>query len=105
MLTGYVNPRELENEIERAEQKLGPEVVRVRHNVGPDTSGEPAIHFRIVLTDAASREETLAEVADRIDWILLNELRPHENWGMRLYTRFRSKSEQAMREHLDLEWV
>jgi hypothetical protein len=64
--SGYVNQGKLADEIERAKQRLGPEVVRVKHSVGADTSGEPSIYFRIVLTDSASREETLADVTGQI---------------------------------------
>ena len=105
-LRSYVNPRELESEIERAEQKLGPEVVRVRHSIGPDHSDEPAIEFRIVLSDSASiSREAFHKVASGTRRILFDELRPQENWGMRLYTSFRSLSEQLERDHLDLDWV
>ena len=105
IMNGYFNPRELEKEIERVEQKLGPEVVRVRHSVGPDHSDEPAIEFRIVLSDSVSGREAFHEVASRTRRILFDELRPQENWGMRLYTSFRSLSEQLERDHLDLDWV
>ena len=101
--SGYINQGELAAEIQRAMRRLGPEVVRVRHSVGPDTSGEPSIFFRIVLTDSASREETLADVTGQIATIFFDELRPYENWGLIPYFSFRSQSEQAMRN--DLAWA
>jgi hypothetical protein len=100
--SGFVNQTELASEVERATRELGPEVVRVRHSVGADTSGEPSIFFRIVITDSAAREETLADVTGHIANILFDELRPYENWGLTPYFSFRSQSEQAMRS--DLAW-
>ena len=102
---GYISQEQIANEVERAKLLLGPEVVRVRYNTGEDTSGDPAIYFRIVLTDSASRRETLSEVAEKIRNIFDDELRPYENWGLYSYFNFRSESEQAKREGLDLKWT
>jgi hypothetical protein len=96
--TGYVNHEKLASEIERAKKHLGPEVVRLKHTVGPNTSDEPSIYFRVVLTDSASREETLADVTGQISRILFDELHPYENWGLRPHLSFRSQSEQANRD-------
>lgn len=101
--SGFVNQAELASEVKRATLNLGPEVVRVRHSVGPDTSGEPSIFFRIVLTDSASREDTLADVSGHIATVLFDELRPYENWGLIPYFSFRSQSEQATRS--DSDWA
>jgi len=101
---GYINQEKLASEIERVRRQLGPDVVRLRYSVGPDWSDEPSIRFRVVLTDSASRPETLGEVAGRIDDVLFSELRPYE-WGLRMYTNFRSQSEQAQRDGIDLEWT
>jgi hypothetical protein len=101
--TGFVNQAQLASEISRAIPRLGHAVVRVRHSIGADTSGEPSIFFRIVLSDAASREDTLAEVTGRIATILFEEIRPYENWGLIPYFSFRSKSEQAKRN--EPEWA
>ena len=102
---GFVHQTELAAEVERAKLKLGPSVVRVKHSIGDDMSGEPAIYFRIVLTDAASNEETLAEVTGQISKILFDELLPYENWGLTPYFSFRSQSEQAKRDVLDTNWA
>lgn len=85
---------EIAGDVERAKQKLGPEVVRLRYDIGEDTSGEPAIHFRIVLADYAICEDTLAKVTNQITTTLLDELEPYDR-GLRLYTSFRGQSEQA----------
>jgi len=101
--TGIVHQSPLANEIAKAIRKLGKETVRVNYSMGTDSTGEPSIFFRIVLTDAASREDKLAEVTDRITTILFDEMRPYENWGLLPYFSFRSKSEQEKRN--DPEWV
>jgi hypothetical protein len=99
---GFVHQVQLDRQIARAVRKLGKDVVRVNHSLGADSTGEPSIFFRIVLTDTASRENKLAEVTGRIAAILFDELRPHENWGLLPYFSFRSKSEQETRN--DPEW-
>ena len=94
----------LDREVEKAVAKLSRmEVVRVRHSVGVDSTGEPAIFFRIVLTDSASKADVLAEITARVSATLFDEVRPHENWGLIPYFSFRSKSEQDKRN--EPEWA
>lgn len=103
--TGFINQAELANAVDQAvlKLKLGTEVVRVRYSIGVDTSGEPSIFFRVVLSEAASREATLADVTGNIAAVLFDEIRPYENWGLLPYFSFRSASEQAMRS--EPEWA
>jgi hypothetical protein len=101
--TGFVHQTQLANEIAKAIRKLGKDAVRVNFSLGADSTGEPSIFFRIVLTDAASREDKLAEVTGRMATILFDEIRPQENWGLLPYFTFRSKSEQEKRS--DPEWA
>ena len=101
--SGFVNLTQLDEQVSRAISKLGPEVVRVRYKVGEDWTGDPSINFRIVLTDAASREENLGDVTEKIRRVVVDELRPYE-WGLIPYFSFRSQSEQATRSQ-DLEWI
>lgn len=100
--TGLVHQGHLAAEITKAEQKLGREAFHVSYNVGADSTGEPSIFFRIVLTDAASTEDKVVDVARRISAILFDEIRPIENWGLHPYFTFRSYSEQQ-KSH-DPEW-
>lgn len=101
--TAFVHQTQLSDEIERTTGKLGEDVVRTKYSIGTDSTGEPSIFFRIVLTDAASREDRLADVTSRIAAILFNEIRPHDNWGLFPYFSFRSESEQQQRN--DAEWA
>ena len=91
---GYVSQEQIAAEIERARQKLGPEVVRLMYNIGPNHYDEPAIHVRIVLTDEASREANLVRVTGQITSLMFNEVHPYD-WGMPMYFSFRSESEQT----------
>jgi len=101
---GFVHQGQLDHELKNAIAKLPDrEVVRVRHSIGVDSTGDPAIFFRIVLTDLASKTDSLAEVTGRLSGTLFDELRPHENWGLIPYFNFRSNSEQENRN--DPEWA
>jgi hypothetical protein len=73
---------------------LAPDVVRIRLNVRHDWSGEPALYFRVILSDDASRRERLAEVTDRVRASLSDKLRL-DSLEHFPYVRFRSQSEQA----------
>ena len=103
---GSVHQTQLAQEVDKAIRKLrklAKETVRVSYSLGSDSTDEPAIFFRIVLTDAASKEERLAAVTGRITTILFDEIHPYENWGLHPYFSFRSKSEQEKRN--DPEWT
>lgn len=104
--TGFVHQTQLAKEVAKAIRKvrrLAKEVVRVNYSFGTDSTDEPAIFFRIVLTDVASKEDKLVEVTGRISTILFDEIHPYENWGLLPYFSFRSKSEQDERN--DPEWA
>ncbi len=101
--SGLVNQAQLVDVVEKAIRKLGKKAVKVNYNIGEDSDGDPSIFFRIVLPDAASAEDTLAEVTGRITRILNDQIRPREDWGLLPYFSFRSKSEQAERD--DPEWA
>jgi hypothetical protein len=100
---GFVNRTQLSKEVMKAIRKLGNQAVSVKHSLGEDSTGEPSIFFRIVLTDTASKEENLAEVSGHIATTLFDELRPYENWGLLPYFSFRSQSEQQNRQN-DPDW-
>jgi hypothetical protein len=80
--------------VDEIARDLAPDVVRIRFNAAPDWSEHPAIYFRVVLADDASRRDRLADVTSRVSAKLFDEL------GLASiehipYFRFRSKSEQA----------
>jgi hypothetical protein len=79
------------NEIARG---LAPDVVRIRSSVAQDWSGHPAIYFRVILSDEASREDRLSDVTGRVRATLFDELELGALDHIP-YFRFRSQSEQA----------
>ena len=101
--TGYVNQAQLGELIAQAAEHLGPEVVHVAYSLGPDSTGEASLFFRILLSDAYIREDTIADMTGRIATTLFDAIRPIENWGLRPYFNFRSKSEQDRRR--DPDWI
>ena len=101
--SGLVNQAQLAEQVERVKNKMGRDVAWIRHSIGEDTGGDPAIHFRIVLKDPAAREDTLANVTEHISTLLIQEIRPYENWGLIPYFNFRSESEMAKLS--EPEWV
>lgn len=85
---------EIEAAIARVQQSVGPDVVRIRYEIGEDWSGQWAIFFRIVLTDDAARQR-LRDVATRVVWGLAQQL-DFPSMGVFPYHNFRSVSEQSM---------
>lgn len=101
--SSFVTEAQVQKAVAKASRKLGKEVVQVRYNLASDWTGDASIYFRIVLTDAASKEEVLGEVADRVRRNLSEELRISEEWGLNSYFNFCSKSEQAASK--DPKWA
>jgi hypothetical protein len=83
-----------QEQVDRIARDLAPDVVRIRLNIRHDWSGEPALYFRVILSDEASRRERLAEVTGRVRASLSDELRLASLEHIP-YFRFRSQSEQA----------
>jgi hypothetical protein len=76
MLTSRLRPeqlKEFEQKVQQAAGKFPEEVVRIRHSFGEDWSGDPAIYFRIVLSDEASAAAGLArsQTASRRRWPMI----------------------------------
>ena len=76
-MTTRVIPRqlqELEQIIQRTAAKYPDEIVRTRHTFTPDWDGDPAIYFRIVLSDKGSNRENLADLTGEIGSKLFDDL-------------------------------
>ncbi|MBM3753528.1 MAG: hypothetical protein FJW38_06070 [Acidobacteria bacterium] len=78
-------------------------VVHAKYRIGEDSTGDPAIYFNIVLSDEASRDESLSGVTRRIRNILSDEMNPYDNWGLFPYPSFRSETEYKTIK--DPEWT
>ena len=89
----YVKESDIADAVQAAARDLAPEVVRIRYNIGEDWTGDPAIFFRVLLSDEASKEEGLLGVMERVESRLVDELKPRD-LGLFTYFNFRSKSEQ-----------
>ena len=100
---GFVHLGQLDEEIQKAIRKLGPEVINVTYQLRPDSTGEPAIFFRIVLTDVAAQEDVLLESTRRIETMLIDEIQPIENWGRHPFFNYSTRPEQQRRKNL--EWA
>lgn len=82
-----------------AERLLAPDVIRIRYTMGEDWSGEPAIYFRVLLSDPASDPTRLGAVTRNVQEVIERDVDPLNTWGLFPYFNFRSQSEQAtMRE-------
>jgi hypothetical protein len=95
----FVNEAQVDKAITKFVPQLGRDVVRVRYEISTDWVGDPAIFFRVVLTDQAASDDRLGKVTTRIRAAIWDKLKPFERWGLRPFIHFRSKSEQdSMKE-------
>ena len=83
-----------QEQVDRIAQELAPDVVHIRLQMGQDWSYDPAIYFRVVLSDEASQLDRLGKTAKRVRETLYEKLNLLELTHLS-YIRFRSKSEQA----------
>ena len=81
--------------VAETEQRLSPHVVRIRYTLGQDWSGDPAVFFRIILSDADSRRDQLLDATNKVSAAIVRHIEPLEQWGVLPYFSFRSQSEQA----------
>src|SRR5580658_1803215 len=93
--SGIVNQRQVAAAVKKAADSLAPDVVRIRYSMTPDSTGDAAIFFRVLLTDQASREDRLYETTQRIKRKILDIVKPREKFGLEAYFNFRNVSEQA----------
>ena len=89
-----VNEADLDRRVKALARKLAPDVVRIRYDIALDSTDQEALFFRILLSDDASREERLGDVAARVRAELSKKLKL-DDLGLRAYSFFRSESEQA----------
>lgn len=96
-----LNEADLDRRVKALARKLAPDVVRIRYDIALDSTDKEAIYFRVLLSDDASREERLGEVAGGVRAELSKKLRL-DDLGLMWYASFRSESEQAMMK--DPDW-
>jgi hypothetical protein len=83
-----------QEQVDRIARDLAPDVVRIRLDVKPDWTDDPALFFRVTLSDEASRRNPLREITGLVRAKVAEELRLEE-LDLHPYFRFRSYSEQA----------
>lgn len=90
-----------QEQVDQVVRELAPDVVRIRFNTGRDWSDYPAIYFRVLLSNEASRGERLGAVAREAKKKLSDEL-GLEELEQFPYFSFRNLQEQA--ELQDPKW-
>jgi hypothetical protein len=90
---GLVNEAEIESAVRKIEQEFSPDVVRIGYTFADDSTGAPAIFFRILVRDEAAPIAHLKQLAQRISLALMNEARTDEN-DLRAVFNYRTVSEQ-----------
>lgn len=91
----FVQQAQLDEAVGNIKPALGSDVVTLRYTLGQDWSGEPAIFFRVVLSERASRRDQLRSSTTQIENTIMQRLQPLEEWGVLPYFSFRSMAEQA----------
>ena len=83
-----------QEQVDRIAQDLAPDVVSIGFRIGRDWSDDPAIYFRVILSDEASQPDRLFQTTKKVSNKLHEEL-GLDNLDHFPYIRFRSRSEQA----------
>ena len=95
----FFHPREFADAVEKVERKLGDRVIRIRHTLDYDSTGDPAVKFRVVMPDSSMTRDKLLVSGQYVSNVIRQELDPHEHWGVYPYFSFRSQSgQQEMQE-------
>jgi hypothetical protein len=93
---GILEREKLDAAIAEIKPLLGKDVVRLKHTIEENWSGQPSIYFRILLTDRAAKPPGMYKTARRIEHIIEEHIDPINSWDLIPYYRFRSQSEQKM---------
>jgi hypothetical protein len=91
----FVQQTQLDEAVSDLKPGLGSDVVTLRYTLGQDWSGDPAIFFRVVLSERASQRDQLRSSTSQIENAIMRRLQPLEEWGVLPYFSFRSMAEQA----------
>lgn len=99
MATTYLSPQQLKDFAQRVDEvarKFPSEVVRIRHSFSRDWDGDPAIYFRIVVTDEAIKRYSISELTTKIREALTKDLSLYESeYSVYIpYFNYRTKAEQ-----------
>ena len=108
MIPMYVDENVIQGEIakgvKKIEKKFKPDVVYIRHNIGENWMGDPAVYFRVLLSNAVAERFVSAAIkheegaGDRLEAVrnaVKTQIDPLGKWGLYPFVNFRSVSEQA----------
>lgn len=93
---------EIDQLVDEAKDELHPYVHHIKAELSSDWTGDPAVFFRIVLTNTAARGRSRFKIIERIRQHLREKIKP-EALGLLAYFNFRSQSEQAQLR--DKSWL
>ena len=91
----YLDEWEIASVADEVTSQLAPDVIFVGYRIGQDSVGDPAIFFRVVMSDEACLPNRILDAAKRLEEALEGRLQPYQRWGLYPYFRYRSASEQA----------
>ena len=106
-----INQAEIAKGVKKVEKMFKPDVVRIGHTIRENWMGDPAIYFRVLLSDAAAkkfvdavtnRREGGRELPEKIKEAMEKQVDPLGKWGLFPHFNFRSVSDQAYLK--DKEW-
>jgi hypothetical protein len=81
--------------VAEVERQLYPDALRIRFTVDEDWTGDPAVHFRILLPDEVCESGKILPATRKIREKIEKDIDPMEEWGVMPYYRYRGASEQA----------
>lgn len=91
-----------QDDVNKIAEQLRPDVVRIRIDVGKDWSDDPALYFRVTLSDEAARKKGhLAELSGRVAGELFEQLGLS---GLEHIPYFNFRSESDQKKLQDPAW-
>ena len=105
-----INQAEIAKGVKKVEKMFKPDVVRIGHTIRENWMGDPAIYFRVLLSDQAAKKMNDAVIGRQWGRALPDEIReamdrqvdPFGKWGLFPHFNYRSVSEQAYLK--DKDW-
>ncbi len=85
---------ELARRVDGIVDRMSPDVVRIRYTVTENWDGDPAVYFRVVLSDQAAAGAARREAIRSVRAAVRDELNLAE-WGYFPYFNFRGVTEQS----------
>lgn len=93
--TAFAQQAQFQSAVNRAAQQLAPQVIDLTFTLGNDWTGEAAVFFMVILSNAASRRDQLLRTTSQVSNAIVQMVQPLEQWGVLPYFNFRSEAEQA----------